>query len=73
MLADLESLIPPAIMAVIFVAVVRVILKAQNPRRRAAVKAREEDAEALDPRITGADPLVAQAEAERRVKADREA
>jgi hypothetical protein len=51
MLADLESLIPPTIMAVIFVAVVLTILRSQNPQRRAAAKERERAAEKADPRI----------------------
>ncbi len=51
MLADLESLIPSACLAVGFVLLVKTILKQQNPRRRAAAKAREEAAEAADPRI----------------------
>jgi hypothetical protein len=51
MLADLESLIPPACLAVGFVLLVRAILKNQNPQRRAAARAREAAAEAADPRI----------------------
>jgi hypothetical protein len=51
MLADLESLIPSACLAVGFVLLVKTILKQQNPQRRAAAKAREEAAEAADPRI----------------------
>jgi hypothetical protein len=51
MLADLESLIPSACLAVGFVLLVKTILKHQNPQRRAAVKAREAAAEASDPRI----------------------
>jgi hypothetical protein len=52
MLADLESLIPSACLAVGFVLLVKTILKQQNPQRRAAAKAREAAAEAADPRIT---------------------
>lgn len=37
---DLESLVAPTIMAIIFVAIVVVILRAQNPRLRAEAKAR---------------------------------
>jgi hypothetical protein len=48
---DLEALIPPTIMAIIFVAVVLTILRSQNPRRRAAAKERERAAEEADPRI----------------------
>ncbi len=51
MLSDLESLIPPTVMAVIFVAVIVTILRTQNPQRRAAAKARERAAEEADPRI----------------------
>jgi len=51
MLADLESLIPSACLAVGFVLLVKTILKQQNPQRRAAAKAREAAAEAADPRI----------------------
>ncbi|MBR7830038.1 hypothetical protein KDK95_27295 [Actinospica sp. MGRD01-02] len=51
MLADLESLIPSACLAVGFVLLVRTILKQQNPQRRAAAKAREAAAEAADARI----------------------
>ena len=51
MLADLESLIPSACLAVGFVLLVKTILKYQNPQRRAAARAREAAAEASDPRI----------------------
>lgn len=51
MVADLESLIPPACLAVGFVLLIRAILKNQNPQRRAAARAREAAAEAADPRI----------------------
>ena len=51
MLADLESLIPSACLAVGFVMLVKTILKHQNPQRRAAHRAREAAAEAADPRI----------------------
>ena len=51
MLKDLESLIPPVVMAILFVAVVLTILRSQNPRRRAAAKQRERAAEDADPRI----------------------
>ena len=51
MLADLESLIPSTCLAIGFVLLVKTILKNQNPRRRAAAKAREAAAEAADPRI----------------------
>jgi hypothetical protein len=51
MLADLESLIAPTIMALVFAAIVLTILRSQNPQRRAAAKARERAAEESDPRI----------------------
>jgi hypothetical protein len=51
MLADLESLVPSACLAVGFVLLVKTILKYQNPQRRAAARAREAAAEAADPRI----------------------
>jgi cbb3-type cytochrome oxidase subunit 3 len=51
--ADLEALIPPVVMAILFIALVVTILRAQNPRRKAAAKAREEAAEKADPRISG--------------------
>lgn len=51
MVADLESLIPSACLAIGFVLLVKTILKNQNPRRKAAAKAREAAAEAADPRI----------------------
>ena len=53
MVADLESLIPPVIMAILFVALIVTILRAQNPRRRAAAREREKAAEDADPRISG--------------------
>ena len=48
---DIEALIPPVIMAIIFVAVVLTILRSQNPRRRDGAKQRERAAEEADPRI----------------------
>ena len=48
---DLESLVPPLIMAIAFIAIVVTILRSQNPQRRAAAKARERAAEEADPRI----------------------
>ena len=51
MVADLESLIPSACLAIGFVLLVKTILKHQNPRRWAENRAREEAAEAFDPRI----------------------
>lgn len=52
MLSDLEALVPPIIVCAFFVALVRAILRIQNPQRRAAAKAREQAAEASDPRIS---------------------
>jgi hypothetical protein len=57
MVADLESLIPSACLAVGFVLLIRVILRNQNPQRRAAARAREAAAEAADPRIHDDMPL----------------
>jgi hypothetical protein len=51
MLADLESLIPSACLAIGFVMLVKTILKHQNPQRRAAHREREAAAEFADPRI----------------------
>jgi hypothetical protein len=51
MLADLEALVAPTIMCILFIALIRTILKAQNPQRREANRQREADAEAADPRI----------------------
>ena len=51
MLKDLESLIPPVVMAGLFVGVIVTILRSQNPQRRAAAKQREQAAEDADPRI----------------------
>lgn len=48
---DLESLVPPLIMAIAFIAIVVTILRSQNPQRRAADRARERAAEEADPRI----------------------
>jgi hypothetical protein len=48
---DLESLIPPLVMAIAFIAIVITILRSQNPQRRAAATARERAAEEADPRI----------------------
>ncbi|HZP51101.1 hypothetical protein [Actinocrinis sp.] len=55
MVKDLESLIPPLIMAIAFIAIVVTILRSQNPRRREAARARERAAEEADPRIQKAD------------------
>ncbi|MBS2965621.1 hypothetical protein KGA66_21400 [Actinocrinis puniceicyclus] len=50
-LKDLESLIPPVVVAVLFIAVVVTILRAQNPQRREAARQREQAAQDADPRI----------------------
>ena len=56
MLADLEALVAPTIMCVLFIVLVVTILRAQNPQRREESRRREAAAEAADPRIdtTGA-------------------
>ena len=51
MAAKLEALLPPLIMALLFIAVVRTIIVSQNPQKRAAAKARELAAEQADPRF----------------------
>lgn len=58
MLADLEALVAPTIMCILFICLIRTILKAQNPRRREAVRRREAAAEAADPRIDTAQTQV---------------
>lgn len=60
-LADVSDLIPPTVMAILFVCLVVTILRAQNPQRRAASKQREEDAELADPRIAAEQPSLLQA------------
>ncbi len=51
MLADLEALVPPVVMCILFIALIKTILKAQNPQRRSENRQREAAAEAADPRI----------------------
>jgi hypothetical protein len=51
MRADVVSLVPPVIMAAIFIAVMVMVLRAQNPRSRAAARERERLAEQADPRF----------------------
>jgi hypothetical protein len=48
---QIDALIPPIIMAILFVAVVRTIIASQNPQKRAAARAREHEAEQADPRF----------------------
>ncbi len=55
MTADIEALLPPLIMALLFIAVVRTIIVSQNPQKRAAARARELEAENADPRFANAD------------------
>ena len=55
-MSDLEAILPPLIMAVLFIAVVRTIIVSQNPQKRAAARARELAAEQADPRFAAADP-----------------
>lgn len=60
-LADVSDLIPPTVMAILFICLVVTILRVQNPQRRAASKQREEDAERSDPRIIAEQPSLLQA------------
>jgi hypothetical protein len=55
MSADLQAILPPVIMAVLFVAVVRLIIVTQNPAKRAAARERELAAERADPRFTASE------------------
>jgi hypothetical protein len=48
---DLSSLIPPTIMAIIFIAIMVTVLRSQNPRSRAAAREREHLAEQADARF----------------------
>lgn len=66
LLADVADLIPPTVMAILFVCLIVTILRAQNPQRRAAQKQREGEAEAADPRIQDQPSLLQAAQAERR-------
>ena len=52
-MSGVSAYIPPLIMAVLFVAVVRLIIVSQNPQKRAAARARELAAEQDDPRFAG--------------------
>ena len=51
-MTTIDALLPPAIMAVLFIAVVRTIIVSQNPQKRAASRVREIEAEQADPRFT---------------------
>lgn len=48
---SISAYIPPLIMAVLFVVVMRLIIVSQNPQKRAAARARELAAERDDPRF----------------------
>ena len=48
---QIDALIPPVIMAILFVAVVKTIISSQNPQKRAAARAREDAAERADARF----------------------
>lgn len=52
MLHSISLYIPPLIMAVLFVVVMRFIIVSQNPQKRAASKARELAAEREDSRFS---------------------
>jgi hypothetical protein len=51
MLGNLGLYVPSAIMAIVFVYVVRLIIVSQNPQKRAEARARELEAERNDPRF----------------------
>jgi hypothetical protein len=51
MLDNLGLYIPSAVMAVLFVFVIRLIIVSQNPQKRAEARARELQAEREDPRF----------------------
>jgi hypothetical protein len=57
-MANIDALLPPLIMAVLFIAVVRTIIVSQNPQKRAAARARELAAEQADPRFGDSDKAV---------------
>lgn len=54
-MANIDALLPPLIMALLFIAVVRTIIVSQNPQKRAAARARELAAEQADPRFGAGD------------------
>ncbi|NUP46644.1 MAG: hypothetical protein HOW97_04935 [Catenulispora sp.] len=51
MMGNLGLYVPSAIMAVVFVYVIRLIVVSQNPQKRAEARARELQAERDDPRF----------------------
>ena len=51
MMDNLGLYVPSAIMAIVFVYVVRLIIVSQNPQKRAESRARELEAERNDPRF----------------------
>jgi hypothetical protein len=51
MMDNLGLYVPSAIMAIVFVYVVRLIIVSQNPQKRAEARARELEAERDDPRF----------------------
>ena len=51
MMDNLGLYVPSAIMAIVFVYVVRLIIVSQNPQKRAEARARELEAERNDPRF----------------------
>ena len=53
-MSGVSAYIPPLIMAVLFVVVMRFIIVSQNPQKRAAARARELAAELDDPRFADA-------------------
>lgn len=50
-MGSVSAYIPPLIMAVLFVAVMRLIIVSQNPQKRAVARDRELAAERDDPRF----------------------
>ncbi|MFD0630562.1 hypothetical protein ACFQ9X_01750 [Catenulispora yoronensis] len=48
---NLDLYIPSAVMAILFVYVIRLIIVSQNPQKRAEARARELQAEREDPRF----------------------
>jgi hypothetical protein len=51
MLDHLDLYVPSAVMAILFVYVIRLIIVSQNPQKRAEARARELAAEQDDPRF----------------------
>jgi hypothetical protein len=67
-LTDLEALVPSTVMCILFIALIRTILRAQNPQRREENKRREAAAEAADPRIDTSRPTLIEADQPRKVR-----